>query len=313
MKRSLSAPCLADGEENGSKKAKEESEEPTGREYLQLALARVLELQRQVKDETYTSDNTSDLGESDSEEDVMKEVLIKVFKDLPGSSPAVTSIINRATRPQPPQIRAIRDKRIQLSGYDTCRKVALEFMNTVVKSTPVTEEDFERFEMGTFSRIETKMADHKTGLTGNRGADKNGGENSNGRLPSNSVINGFRNYVKPGQLFSADTVPKSARFFNGNNKRLGNYSGQYPLPRFADGPSSSGEPANNLNQRSIDGNRRDNSQGMQRPSRGSLNFVDAERNPIISRDYEIRVRMLKGLDLHLATKQRDFTARLMRQ
>lgn len=37
-------------------------QEPNAREYLQLALARVLELQREIKEGTYTTDHTSDLG-----------------------------------------------------------------------------------------------------------------------------------------------------------------------------------------------------------------------------------------------------------
>ncbi|XP_050600139.1 uncharacterized protein LOC126928504 [Bombus affinis] len=60
MKRYSSAPCLADGN-NDSKKAKP-MKEPNAREYLQLALARILELQREIKEGTYTTDYTSDLG-----------------------------------------------------------------------------------------------------------------------------------------------------------------------------------------------------------------------------------------------------------
>lgn len=37
-------------------------EGPNTREYLQLALARVLELQRALNDDTYFDDETSDLG-----------------------------------------------------------------------------------------------------------------------------------------------------------------------------------------------------------------------------------------------------------
>uniref|UniRef100_A0A6V7K6J0 Uncharacterized protein n=1 Tax=Bracon brevicornis TaxID=1563983 RepID=A0A6V7K6J0_9HYME len=60
----------------------------------------------------------------------MKDVLTRVFKDLPGSSSSVTSIIERATRKPPPELPRVRAKSIQLSGYDTCRKVALDFMKT---------------------------------------------------------------------------------------------------------------------------------------------------------------------------------------
>lgn len=37
-------------------------QEPNAKEYLQLALARILELQREIKDGTYATDHTSDLG-----------------------------------------------------------------------------------------------------------------------------------------------------------------------------------------------------------------------------------------------------------
>lgn len=174
----------------------------------------------------------------------MREVLIKVFKDLPGSSPAVASIINRATRPQPSQVTAIMDQKIQLSGYDTCRRVALEFMNSVVKSTPTTERDLERFETGKFSIIEGRKANHKTGLR-----TRNRGENSevNYKRAPRSLL---RNMIKGNAESDANRGP------------------------------------------------------IRNPRNDALD---------VSRDYEIRVRMLKGLDLHLATKQRDFTARLMRQ
>lgn len=63
----------------------------------------------------------------------MKEVLIKVFKDLPGSPHSTASIIEKAMQPSDPRIRAIRGQSIQLAGYDTCRRVALDFMKHVVK------------------------------------------------------------------------------------------------------------------------------------------------------------------------------------
>ncbi|XP_024942480.1 uncharacterized protein LOC107269430 [Cephus cinctus] len=223
MKRSLSAPCLAEAD-NEVKKIKSAAEtlQPNGREYLQLALAKVLELQRQIKDDSYITDNTSDLGESDSEEDLMKEVLTKVFKDLPGSSSTVDSVINRAIRPEPAQLEVVRGKSIQLSGYDMCRRVAVDFMRNVVKYTPRNREDAEKFHVGKYSRVATKMANRRTGLL----------------------------------------VEQNAQ---------------------------------NVNLRQMDAN----SQDIQREN--------------LSTEYEVRIRMLKGLDLHLAVKQRDYTARLMRQ
>ncbi|KAK0175727.1 hypothetical protein PV327_009455 [Microctonus hyperodae] len=193
------APCLGDEDDNKRIKYLEPST-PNTREYLQLALAKVMELQRAVKDDTYISDNTSDLGDSDTDEDLMREVLTKVFKDLPGSSSSVSSIIERATRPTPRELERIRAKSIQLSGYDTCRQVTLDFMKNVVKHTP--------------------KSDNNTSLNN-----------------------------------------QQAIQIQGNNELL-----------------------NNKNR----------------------------RRETMSTDYEIRMRMLKSLDLHLAVKQRDYTLKLMR-
>lgn len=74
-------------------------------------------------------------GESDSEEDVMREVLKKVFKSLPGSSVPVDRIIDRALETRNPQLDVVRGKSIQLNGYDTCRQIAVNFMKNVVRST----------------------------------------------------------------------------------------------------------------------------------------------------------------------------------
>ncbi|XP_043794972.1 uncharacterized protein LOC122716182 isoform X2 [Apis laboriosa] len=127
MKRYSSAPCLMDG--NGDSKKAKSVEEPNAREYLQLALARVLELQREIKEGTYTSDRTSDLGESSSEEDLTKEVIRKVFEDLPGTPDTVGKIVERMTKPNNSQLDAIHG-----------------------------------FRLGTYSRNEPRMAHRRTGL-----------------------------------------------------------------------------------------------------------------------------------------------------
>lgn len=231
----------------------------------------------------------------------MKEVLIKVFKDLPGSSPAVTSIINRATRSQPPQIDLIRDKRVQLSGYDTCRRVALEFMNTVVKNTPLTERDFGRFEMGTYSKVETRMAEHKTGLTDRRG------ENSKTSSSTNPVKVVPRNYMASGQVLPYGGIVQFAKLQNSlnNSNRIQRCKVRNSL--------SADENADNINRGIAESSQSNgNERNYSHERRSLINLPQAGREPL-SRDYEIRIRMLKGLDLHLATKQRDFTARLMRQ
>lgn len=60
----------------------------------------------------------------------MKEVLTKVFKDLPGSSNAVTAIIDSTSKPSAAQLAAVRGKSIQLSGFEVCRKVAVNFVKS---------------------------------------------------------------------------------------------------------------------------------------------------------------------------------------
>ncbi|CAL7950553.1 unnamed protein product [Xylocopa violacea] len=168
MKRYSSAPCLADG--NGDSKKPRSIEEPNAREYLQLALARVLELQREIKEGTYTTDRTSDLGESSSEEDLSKEVLRKVFQDLPGTPDTVGTIIDRASKPRGSQLDAIHSKRIQLLGYDTCRRAAVDFMKNATRETKgdgtsqPLQSSCSGFRLGTYTRNELKMAHRRTGL-----------------------------------------------------------------------------------------------------------------------------------------------------
>ncbi|KAF7995735.1 hypothetical protein HCN44_006842 [Aphidius gifuensis] len=174
MKRSCSAPCLAD-EENGIKKSKAftNETEPSTREYLQLALARVMELQRAVKDDTYFADDTSDLGESDEDEDTMRQVLTKVFKDLPGSSADVSSIIEKSTRKKYGELNRVHSKSIQLTGYNTCRKIALDFMKTAVKNSPALEK-FDKKMMKNHKsnwRRDTMSSDHEIRSRMLRGLD----------------------------------------------------------------------------------------------------------------------------------------------
>ncbi|XP_008560116.1 uncharacterized protein LOC103580217 [Microplitis demolitor] len=207
MKRSCSAPCLVEDDKikkfKGSNRNEEkngeheEKQEPNTREYLQLALKKIIELQNSVNDDTYFNDNTSELGD-DTDENVMREVLTNVFKDLPGSSKSMISVIERATKPQPSELNRVRDKSIQLSGYDTCRRVTVDFMRNVVKHTP-------------------KYVSNNDNITVN-----------------------------------------SSNHHNGNDNTINT------------------------------------------------------RRETLTNEYELRHRMLKGLDLHLAVKQRDYTLKLMR-
>ncbi|XP_014475321.1 PREDICTED: uncharacterized protein LOC106744797, partial [Dinoponera quadriceps] len=113
-------------------------QDPNAREYLQLALTRVLELQREIEEGTYATEidnGSSDLDVSGSEEDLTKEILAKVFQDLPGTSNSIAKIIDREALWRSRRIDGIRNKRIQLLGFDTCRRMTLEFMKTVVRET----------------------------------------------------------------------------------------------------------------------------------------------------------------------------------
>ncbi|XP_018359600.1 PREDICTED: uncharacterized protein LOC108758884 [Trachymyrmex cornetzi] len=152
MKRYSSAPCLEDiGSDSKRIKNTEQYADPNTREYLQLALARVLELQREISEGTYVAeiDDGSDLSNakffllfsnlfsnaSGSEEDLTKEILTKVFHDLPGTPSSLAKIIDRETRWKNHRIDAIHSKRIQLLGFDTCRRMALEFMGTIIRES----------------------------------------------------------------------------------------------------------------------------------------------------------------------------------
>ncbi|XP_029166546.1 uncharacterized protein LOC114937286, partial [Nylanderia fulva] len=113
-------------------------QDPSTKEYLQLALARVLELQRKINEGTYVAEIDHDSGDPDSsgnDEDLMKEIFAKVFQDLPGTSGSLAKIIDGGTYRRNPRMDAIYSKRIQLLGFDTCRRMALEFMKSIVQES----------------------------------------------------------------------------------------------------------------------------------------------------------------------------------
>lgn len=106
-------------------------------------------------------------GESSSEEDLTKEVIRKVFEELPGTPDTVGKIVERMTKPNNSQLDAIHGKRIQLLGYDTCRRTAIEFMKNAVREIrrDATTKSFQSgFRLGTYSRNEPRMAHRRTGL-----------------------------------------------------------------------------------------------------------------------------------------------------
>ncbi|XP_018356235.1 PREDICTED: LOW QUALITY PROTEIN: neuropeptide CCHamide-2 receptor-like [Trachymyrmex septentrionalis] len=177
MKRYSSAPCLEDvGNDSKRIKNSEQYADPNTREYLQLALARVLELQREIREGTYVAeiDDGSNLSNaklfccfqtffqalrnsnaSGSEEDLTKEILTKVFHDLPGTPSSLAKIIDRGTRWKNHRIDAIHSKRIQLLGFDTCRRMALEFMRTIIQESRDKSCSLNMIELDNFSQNES--------------------------------------------------------------------------------------------------------------------------------------------------------------
>ncbi|XP_071647120.1 neuromedin-B receptor-like [Temnothorax longispinosus] len=137
MKRYSSAPCLEDvGNDVKRTKGMKEYTDPNTREYLQLALARVLELQREIREGAYIAEtDNGDQDASGSDEDLTKEILSKVFQDLPGTPNSLAKIIDRETRCRNHRMDAVHSKRIQLLGFDTCRRMALEFMKTIMQES----------------------------------------------------------------------------------------------------------------------------------------------------------------------------------
>lgn len=65
----------------------------------------------------------------------MKEIFAKVFQDLPGTPSSIAKIIDGGMHWMNPRTDAIHSKRIQLLGFDTCRRMALEFMKTIVRES----------------------------------------------------------------------------------------------------------------------------------------------------------------------------------
>lgn len=92
---------------------------------------------------------------SGSEEDLTKEVLTKVFRDLPGTPSSLTKIIDRETRWRNYRVDAVHNKRIQLLGFDTCRKIALEFMKTIIRESRNKSSSLNTVDLDNFQRNES--------------------------------------------------------------------------------------------------------------------------------------------------------------
>lgn len=65
----------------------------------------------------------------------MKEIIAKVFQDLPGTSSSIAKIIDGGPYRRNPRTDAIYSKRVQLLGFDTCRRMALEFMKSIARES----------------------------------------------------------------------------------------------------------------------------------------------------------------------------------
>lgn len=92
---------------------------------------------------------------SGSEEDLTKEILTKVFRDLPGTPSSITKIIDRETRWRNHRMDGVHNKRIQLLGFDTCRRIALEFMKTIVRESRNKSSSLNTIEVENFQRDES--------------------------------------------------------------------------------------------------------------------------------------------------------------
>lgn len=92
---------------------------------------------------------------SGSEEDLTKEILTKVFHDLPGTPSSLAKIIDGGTRWKNHRIDAIHSKRIQLLGFDTCRRMALEFMRTIMRESRNKSCSLNTIELDNFSQNES--------------------------------------------------------------------------------------------------------------------------------------------------------------
>ncbi|XP_020293882.1 uncharacterized protein LOC109859753 [Pseudomyrmex gracilis] len=165
MKRYSSAPCLEDaGGDVKRTRGIEDYADLNTKEYLQLALNRILELQQEIKEGTYVEETDNDTSDPDTSgsEDVTKQIVTKVFRDLPGTS-NLFAIIDRETLWNR-RIDALHSKRIQLLGFDTCRRLALDFMKNVVhesrnRSSSLDRAEFDRFpENRSYSRDDEILA-----------------------------------------------------------------------------------------------------------------------------------------------------------
>lgn len=90
-----------------------------------------------------------------SEEDLTKEILTKVFQDLPGTPNSLTKIIDRETRWRNHHVDAIHSKRIQLLGFDTCRRMVLEFMKTIMQDSRSKSSSLNTIESNNFQQNES--------------------------------------------------------------------------------------------------------------------------------------------------------------
>lgn len=92
---------------------------------------------------------------SGSEDDLTKDIITKVFQDLPGTPSSLAKIIDRETRWRNHRMDAVHSKKIQLLGFDTCRRIALEFMKTIMRESRNKSSSLNTIELDDFQRNES--------------------------------------------------------------------------------------------------------------------------------------------------------------
>lgn len=78
-----------------------------------------------------------------------------MFQDLPGTANSLAKITDRETRWRNHQMDANHNKRIQLLGFDTCRRMALEFMKTIMQESRNRFSSLNTVELDNFPRNES--------------------------------------------------------------------------------------------------------------------------------------------------------------
>lgn len=88
-----------------------------------------------------------------------------MFQDLPGTPNSLAKITDKETRWKNHHMDAIHSKRIQLLGFDTCRRMALEFMKTIMRDSRNRSFSLNTVELDNLPR--TELLHSKAGILAN--------------------------------------------------------------------------------------------------------------------------------------------------